>query len=108
MRSLSMPACYACLSEAEQREVYGGGEFRTAWDSFTANLHFGDFVFGGGLLSFSVSFVPMLLFNVVRIGFRMAGSLYRKAGELFGYQDETLTALQTYSDDMRARRSMRS
>ena len=62
MKHLHLPASYAALSEEEAHTVIGGGEFHDAWSNFTDHLQFGDFVMGGGLLSFSISFVPMLLF----------------------------------------------
>ena len=69
MKHLCFPASYARLSEEEQCETIGGGDLRSAWSTFTDNLHFGDFSMGSGLLTFSISFVPMLLFNVVKTGF---------------------------------------
>ena len=85
MKHLCFPASYARLSEEEQCETIGGGDLRSAWSTFTDNLHFGDFSMGSGLLTFSISFVPMLLFNVIRTG----------------YRDETLMAFQLYTDEMR-------
>lgn len=61
MKHLCFPASYARLSEEEQCETIGGGDLRSAWSTFTDNLHFGDFSMGSGLLTFSISFVPMLL-----------------------------------------------
>lgn len=43
MKHLCFPASYARLSEEEQRETIGGGDLRSAWSTFTDNLHFGDF-----------------------------------------------------------------
>ena len=89
------------LSEEQQCETIGGGDLRSAWSTFTDNLHFGDFSMGSGLLTFSISFVPMLLFNVIRTGYRAAETIYNKLSARFGYQDETLTAFQQYTDEMR-------
>ena len=108
MKPLHLPASYARLSEQEARETIGGGDFRTAWNTFTDNLHFGDFVMGGGLLSFSISFVPMLLFNVIRTGYRVAEGIYDAICARTGRQDETLTALQNYTDAMRAKKDTRT
>ena len=91
----------ARLSEEEQCETIGGGDLRSAWSTFTDNLHFGDFSMGSGLLTFSISFVPMLLFNVIRTGYRAAEMIYNKLSARYGYQDETLTAFQQYTDEMR-------
>ena len=103
MKHLCFPASYARLSEEEQCETIGGSDLRSAWNTFTDNLHFGDFSMGGGLLSFSISFVPMLLFNVVRTGYRVAETLYDKLSARYGYHDETLTAFQNYTDEMRSK-----
>lgn len=56
---------------------------------------------GSGLLTFSISFVPMLLFNVIRTGYQAAETIYNKLSARYGYQDETLTAFQQYTDEMR-------
>ena len=101
MKHLCFPASYARLSEEEQCETIGGGDLRSAWSTFTDNLHFGDFSMGSGLLTFSISFVPMLLFNVIRTGYRAAETIYNKLSARYGYQDETLTAFQPYTDEMR-------
>ena len=68
MENLRMPASYATLPEEELPEIFGGGELGDALDSFTDNLHLDDFFFQGGILSISISFVPLLLFNVVVSG----------------------------------------
>ena len=107
MKHLCYPASYARLSAEEQLETIGGGDFRSAWSNFTDNLHFGDFSMGGGLLTFSISFVPMLLFNVVRTGYRVAETIYDKLSARYGYEDDTLTALQNYTDDLRTKRQAR-
>ena len=84
MKKLQMPSSYAVLSAEEQRAVCGGGELGDALDSFLGNLHIDDFFFEGGLISFSFTFVPMLLFNVVRLGIRTAAVLYEQFGRILG------------------------
>ena len=83
MKKLQLPSSYAVLSEEEQRTVSGGGELK---DEFLGSLHLHDFTLGEGLVSFSVTFVPMLLFtavkNVVLFGYRvynklLASSIFR-------------------------------
>ena len=101
MEKLRMPASYATLPEEDLPEVYGGGELNDAWSSFTENLHLDDFFFQGGILSVSISFVPMLLFNVLVSGYRFAESIYNSLSDLFGFHDETLSAVQNYTDEMR-------
>ena len=80
MKHLCFPASYARLSEEEQCETIGGGDLRSAWSTFTDNLHFGDFSMGSGLLTFSISFVPMLLFALLvsMMSHRESGRWLRK------------------------------
>lgn len=86
MKNLRLPSSCAFLSEEEQRIVSGGGEFKDAVNEFLDHLHLYDFTLGEGLVSFSVTFVPMLLFtavkNVVLFGYRvynklLASSIFR-------------------------------
>lgn len=77
MENLRMPASYATLPEEELPEIFGGGELGDALDSFTDNLHLDDFFFQGGILSISISFVPLLLFNVVVSGYRFVETFTR-------------------------------
>ena len=88
MKKLQLPSSYAVLSEEEQRTVSGGGELKDSLDEFLGSLHLHDFTLGEGLVSFSVTFVPMLLFtavkNVVLFGYRvynklLASSIFRLA-----------------------------
>lgn len=99
MKRIQMPSSYAVVTEEEKRSVEGGGAFRDAWNSFTDHLHFNDFFLGGGLLSFSISFVPMLLFNVIKTGFNAIDSLHRT---LFGSSSKAATDIQNYKEDMSA------
>ena len=68
MKKLQLPSSYAALSPEEQRAAFGGSEFGDAVGSFFDNLHFGDFFWEGGLISFSFTFVPMLLFRMIKAG----------------------------------------
>ena len=68
--------CYVHLSEEEQRIVSGGGEFKDAVNEFLDHLHLQDLILGRGLISFSISFVPMMLFTVVKTGFNVAVKIY--------------------------------
>ena len=63
MKRIQMPSSYAVVTEEEKELLGGGGAFRDAWDSFTDHLRLNDFFFRGGLLSLSISFIPMLLFK---------------------------------------------
>ena len=69
MKRIQMPSSYAVVTDGEKALLGGGGAFRDAWTSFTDHLRFTDFFFRGGLLSLSISFIPKLLFNVVKAGF---------------------------------------
>lgn len=76
MKKLQLPSSYAVLSEEEQRTVSGGGELKDSLDEFLGSLHLHDFTLGEGLVSFSVTFVPMLLFTAVKNGFNVAVKIY--------------------------------
>ena len=71
MKRIQMPSSYAVVPDGEKALLGGGGAFRDAWTSFTDHLRFTDFFFRGGLLSLSISFIPKLLFNVVKAGFNV-------------------------------------
>ena len=79
MKKLQLPSSYAVLSEEEQRTVSGGGELKDSLDEFLGSLHLHDFTLGEGLVSFSVTFVPMLLFTASLPADKMAafGANYR-------------------------------
>lgn len=66
MKHLCFPASYARLSEEEQCETIGGGDLRSAWSTFTDNLHFGDFSMGSGLPDILHLLCAHALFNVIR------------------------------------------
>ena len=108
MKKLQLPSSYAVLSEEEQRTVSGGGELKDSLDDFFGSLHLYDFTMGGGLISFSITFVPMLLFNVVRTGYRVAEKLYDSFVARTGRSDETLNALQNYTDAMRQKKEAKT
>ncbi len=72
MRHIKMPSSYAALSEDEQRVVGGGGELSDALSTLFDNTHIDDFFFGNGVVSFSFTFVPFMLLNVVKVGYSAA------------------------------------
>lgn len=98
MKELRLPSSYAFLPEEEQRMVSGGGELGDALDTFFEHLHLDDLFFGSGLISFSISFVPMLLFNVVKTGVSVAFRIYNGISDLFGFSSETVDAIQSLAD----------
>ena len=95
MKKLQLPSSYAALSPEEQCAAFGGSEFGDAVGSFFDNLHFNDFFWNGGLISFSFTFVPMLLFRVIKLS--------QQIGRLLGITREaTVTAVQ-YLDSTQQR-----
>ena len=104
MKSIQMPSSYAMVTEEEKSHLGGGGPFRDAWNSFTDQLHFSDFFFGGGLLTVSISFVPNLLFNVVKTGFNVVRNISDSVSSLFGLRN-VAEDIQSYTDNMTSLRA---
>lgn len=103
MKKLQLPSSYAALSPEEQFAAFGGSEFGDAVGSFFDNLHFNDFFWNGGLFSFSFTFVPMLLFRVIKTGVQTGIKLSQQIGRLLGITREaTVTAVQ-YLDNTQQR-----
>lgn len=103
MKKLQLPSSYAALSPEEQCDAFGGSEFGDAVGSFFDNLHFNDFFWNGGLISFSFTFVPMLLFRVIKTGVQTGIKLSQQIGRLLGITREaTVTAVQ-YLDNTQQR-----
>lgn len=103
MKKLQLPSSYAALSPEEQCVAFGGSEFGDAVGSFFDNLHFNDFFWNGGLISFSFTFVPMLLFRVIKTGVQTGIKLSQQIGRLLGITREaTVTAVQ-YLDNTQQR-----
>lgn len=82
MKNLQMPHSYASVPEEELYSISGGGPLGDALDLFFNNLRLDDFFFGGGLISFSFTFVPLLLFNVVKTGFNFVVGAYDTISDL--------------------------
>mgnify|MGYP000490571902 FL=1 len=101
MKRIQMPSSYAVVTDGEKALLGGGGAFRDAWTSFTDHLRFTDFFFRGGLLSLSISFIPKLLFNVVKAGFHVAENVHTF---LFGGPSKAATDIENYRNDMHALR----
>lgn len=94
MKELQLPHACTFVSEEEQRTISGGGPLGDALDLFFANLHLDDFFFGGGLISFSFTFVPMLLFNVVKTGYKILNGAYDSFAKLFHFSHEEEAMVQ--------------
>lgn len=108
MKKLQLPSSYAALSPEEQCAAFGGSEFGDAVGSFFDNLHFNDFFWNGGLISFSFTFVPMLLFRVIKTGVQTGIKLSQQIGRLLGITREaTVTAIQ-YLDNTQQEMTSRS
>ena len=63
--------------------------------------------FQGGILSISISFVPLLLFNVVVSGYRFVENIYKNLSNWFGYHDDTFSAVSNFTDEMRQKQQQR-
>ena len=75
MKKLQLPSSYAALSPEEQCAAFGGSEFGDAVGSFFDNLHFNDFFWNGGLISFSFTPITVPLTTApVRIWFNEPSS----------------------------------
>ena len=95
MKKLQLPSSYAALSPEEQRAAFGGGEFGDAVGNFFDSLHFNDFFWGSGLISFSFTFVPMLLFRMIKAGVQTGIKISQQISRLLGITREaTVTAVQ--------------
>ena len=108
MKKLQLPASYAALSPEEQRTAFGGSEFGDAVGSFFDNLHFGDFFWEGGLLSFSFTFVPLLLFNVVKTGFNFVVGAYDTISDLFHFSREEKELVEYLSDQQQRKQQVQN
>lgn len=71
------------------------------WIFFFSNLRLDDLFFSGGLISLSFTFVPMLLFNVVKTGFNFVVSAYDTIADLFHFSHEERDMVQYISDQQR-------
>ena len=97
MKDLQMPHSYAAIPEQEQYSLSGGGPLTDALDAFFGNLRLDDFFFSGGLLSFSFTFVPMLLFNVAKSAFNFGMDLYNRFSDKLHFSDEGNEMMQFLS-----------
>ena len=97
----SDPHSYISVSEEELRSISGGGPLGDALDLFFSNLRLDDLFFSGGLISLSFTFVPMLLFNVVKTGFNFVVSAYDTIADLFHFSHEERDMVQYISDQQR-------
>ena len=95
MKKLQLPSSYAALSPEEQRAAFGGSEFGDAV--------FGDFFWEGGLISFSFTFVPMLLFRMIKAGVQTGIKLSQQIGRLLGITRETAVTAVQYLDNVQQR-----
>ena len=103
MNKLQLPSSYTALSPEEQRAAFGGSEFGDAVGSCFDNLHFGDFFWEGGLSSFSFTFVPMLLFRMIKAGVQTGIKLSQQLGRLLGITRETAVTAVQYLDNVQQR-----
>ena len=107
MKNLQMPHSYISVSEEELRSISGGGPLGDALDLFFSNLRLDDLFFSGGLISLSFTFVPMLLFNVVKTGFNFVVSAYDTIADLFHFSHEERAVAQEVEAEHRQRDQQR-
>lgn len=93
MKTLQMPASYAALSEQEQQNAVGGGELFDALGNFFSSIHLDDLMLGNAFFALSFTFVPALLFNVVRVGFGLAKTIYHNISGLLGLREQAQNAM---------------
>ena len=98
MKNLQMPHSYASVPEEELYSIVGGGPLGDALDLFFNNLRLHDFCFSGGLISVSVTVVPLLLFNVVKAGFNFVVDAYDTISNLFHFSREEKEMVEYLSD----------
>ena len=98
MKNLQMPHSYISVSEEELRSISGGGPLGDALDLFFSNLRLDDLFFSGGLISLSFTFVPMLLFNVVKTSFNFVVGAYDTLSNLFHFSREEKEMVEYLSD----------
>ena len=108
MKNLQMPHSYISVSEEELRSISGGGPLGDALDLFFSNLRLDDLFFSGGLISLSFTFVPMLLFNVVKTGFNFVVSAYDTIADLFHFSHEERDMVQYISDQQQPLQRLQS
>ena len=77
------------------------GRWAMRWIFSSAICVWTIFFFSGGLISLSFTFVPMLLFNVVKTGFNFVVSAYDTIADLFHFSHEERDMVQYISDQQR-------
>ena len=107
MKELQLPHACTFVSEEELHTISGGGPLVDALDLFFANLHLDDFFFGGGLISFSFTFVPMLLFRMIKVGVQTGIKLYQQFTRLIGVTSEAAATTVQYLDSVQQQRKDR-
>lgn len=82
MENLRLPAFCTPVKQEEQSDIFGGGELSNALGDFFNNLHFSDFFFGSSFIAFSFTFVPILLFNVIKTGYNFISNFTNNVASL--------------------------
>lgn len=98
MKQLQLPSSCALIPEEELYAISGGGEFIDALDTFFENLHLNALSWGHGLISFSFTFVPTLLFKAVKAGVSTFFNVYNAISDRFGVSDESLDRVQEFKN----------
>lgn len=97
MEKLHLPAYCASLSEAEQRAIDGGGELKEAAGDFFGNTHVDNVSMHRSFFSISFTFVPFLLFNLVKVGFGVVQTFSGNVNTLFKLTGQAGTKLLDYA-----------
>lgn len=108
MKNLQMPHSYASVPEEELYSISGGGPLGRCAGSFLQQPASGDFFFSGGLISFSFTFVPLLLFNVVKTGFNFVVGAYDTLSNLFHFSREEKEMVEYLSDQQQRKQQVQN
>lgn len=80
MQTFRMPAHYAAISKSELHMIQGGGPVGDALANFFENLQLTDIYRGSSVITISFTFVPALLFTLVRsvigLGQELVGGIF--------------------------------
>lgn len=85
-----------CFRRKNSGPFRAAANSRILWTIFFGSLHLYDFTMGGGLISFSITFVPMLLFTAVKNTVSFAYRIYNKllASSIFRLGTSTSETVQ--------------
>lgn len=94
MEKMNLPAFYTSVCEDDQRTISGGGELSDALGDFWNNSHLTDFFWNSSIITVSFTFVPFLLFNVIKAGYDFVKDVSDSFVSLFNFRDTTVQTLE--------------